>query len=260
MNKIKILLIAVILLSTAGLAHAKEGKQGKLGVTLDLTYKSKYLDKGIEGFGSDPGLFQTINIDLWGTGFGLGVTHQEATNSGWVDYEKFNYYVYYKNSLFDDTTYKTKYKIKWKYENYPDRPKKKKNTQEWQFKFYWPKILPIENLFPYYTAYYEYPAGSNYDNSAYTGWLHLFGLGYDLSIPELPNPLRLSAETAYRDGLGGPSTDHDWSYATLGISTKYKITDNLSFVPALYHQITMDDSTSTQGDITYVHLSMKYKF
>lgn len=257
MNRTKILLIAAILLSATGLTQADENK---LSITFDLTYRSKWMTKGSEGYGSDPALFKTVDLDFWGTGFGAAVTHQEATNSGWVDKERFNYDVYYKNSLFDDATYKTKYKIRWRYKNYPDRPRKAKNSQEWQFKFSWPKILPVENLFPYYTVYYEYPAGSNYDNRNITGWLHLFGLGYDLSIPELPNPLRLSADVSYRDGLGGGTKDHDWSHATLGISTKFKVTDNLSFVPALYHQITMDDSVCKRDDITYCHLSLKHKF
>ena len=154
MHRTKKLIIAAILFSATGLTQAQENK---LGVTLDLTYRSKYMAKGAEGFGSDPGLFKTIDLDLWGTGFGVGVTHQGATKSGWVDKERFNDDVYYKNSLFDDATYKTKYKIRWRYKNYPDRPRKSKNSQEWQFKFSWPKILPVENLFPYYTVYYEYP-------------------------------------------------------------------------------------------------------
>ena len=256
MNRTKILLFAAILLSATGLTQADEDK---LSVTFDLTYMSKWMTKGKEGYGQQGGLFKTIDLDLWSSGFGVAVTHQEATNSGWVDKERFNYDVYYKNSLFDDATYKTKYKIRWRYKNYPHRPRKAKNSQEWQFKFSWPKILPVENLFPYYTIYYEYPAGSNYDNRNITGGLHLFGLGYDLNIPELPNPLRLSADVSYRDGLGGGTKDHDWSHATLGISTKLKITDNLSFIPGIYHQISMDDSVSKR-DITYCKLSMRYKF
>lgn len=237
-----------------------QAQENKLGVILDFTYMSKWMTKGSEGYGQQGVLFKTIDLDLWGTGFGAAVSHQQATNSGWVNKERFNYDVYYRNSLFDNEVYQTKYKIRWRYKNYPNRPKSSKNSQEWKFQFSWPRILPVKNLSPYYIAYYEYPAGSNYDNRKITGWVHIFGLGYDLSIPELlPNPVHLSAEAAYRDGLGGPTKDHDWSHATFGISTKFKINKNLVFVPQLYHQLSMDDSVCKR-DVTYCILSMRYKF
>jgi hypothetical protein len=256
MHRTKILLIVAILFSATGFARAEENK---LGVTLDYTYASKWMTKGKEGYGQQGGLFETIALDLWGTGFGTAVTHQQATASGYVNKERFNYDVYYSNSCFNDEAYETQYKIKWRYKHYPNLARNVKNSQEWEFSFSWPKILPVDNLFPYYVAYYEYPAGSNYDNRDITGWVHLFGMGYDLSIAELPNPLRLSADVGYRDGLGGESFDHDWSHATLGISTKFKIANNLFFAPSLYHQISMDDSVCNR-DVTYCKLSVKYKF
>ena len=219
------------------------------------------MSKGKESYGQQGGLFKTIGLDLWNTGFGVSVKHRAATSAGYVDKQRFDYRVYYHSRLFEDKPYVTKYNISWQYEHYPGLARNRANTtQEWKFAFSWPKILPVENLFPYYTAYYEYPAGSNYDHRNITGWLHLFGLGYDLSVPELPNPLRLSADVSYRDGLDGGGVDHDWSHATLGVSTKLKISDNLFFVPALYHQITMDDSVCRRDDITYCHLSLKYEF
>ena len=229
MHRTKILLIVIFLL---GMTYSAEGEEKELGITLDLTYRSKWITKGCEGYGSDPGFFKTIDLNLWDTGFGVAVTHQDAMNSGWVNKERLNYDIYYKNSLFNDVAYKTNYKIKWRYKHYPNRPRTSKNSQEWRLDLSWPNILPVEHLFPYYTVYYEYPAGSHYDNQDISGWLHLFGLGYDWNLSELPNPLRLSADVAYRDGLGGQTKDHDWAYATLGLSTKFKITNNLSFVPA----------------------------
>jgi len=255
MHGTKILLITVMLLGMPEFAQAEEKK---IGVTLDFTYMSKWMTKGKEGYGQQGALFKTINLDLWGTGFGTAVTHQEATASGYVNKERFNYSIYYGNSFFNDQPFKTKYRIDWTYKHYPNEPRDARNTQEWKFAFSWPDILP-GGLTPKYTANYEYPAGSNYDNRAITGWVHRFGLGYKLSISQLPEPLNLSAEIAYRDGLGGGSVDHDWSHSTFGISTKLKITDKLSFVPALYHQISMDDSVC-ERDLTYCILSMKYKF
>ncbi len=261
MYRRRVLLTIIILLSAVGLAQAE---QHKLRVTFDLTYMSKWMTKGSEGYGQQGALFKTIDLDFWGTGLGAAVGHQEATASGWVNKERFNYKVYYGGRFFEDKAYLTKYKVSWQYEHYPGLARNKANTtQEWKFAFSWPEILP-GSLVPKYVAYYEYPAGSGYRRRDVTGWIHLFGLGYNLTIPGFltetrEQVLHLSADVAYRDGLGGGSKDHDWSHATFGVSTKFKITDNLSFVPGVYHQISMDDSVCKR-DVTYCKLSMKYRF
>jgi hypothetical protein len=256
MKTLKILLMTIVVLSFVVPAQAEEKK---LGVSLDLTYVSKWMSRGREVWSEDGGFFETINLDLWGTGFGTSVMHRSSTDSGWVNKQRFDYGVYYKNSIFDDAPYKTNYMAKWIFKHYYDQPRHEKNTQAWVFKLSWPDILPIENLNPYYTAYYDYPAGSNYNFTRHwAGWVHLFGLGYNLDVAELPSPLRLTAEFAYTDGLR--AADHDWSYATLGISTKFKLTDSMALVPGLYHQKTMDESVGQRKDITYCKVSLKYKF
>jgi len=254
MNARKFLLMVIVILSLVSPVQA-EGK--KLGVTFDLTYMSKWMTKGKEGYGQQGAFFETIDVDLWGTGFGTAVAHQSATASGYVDKQRFNYKVYYGNTVFDGELYKTKYKLNWTYKNYYDRARNIGNTQEWKFVFSWPELLS-KGLEPYYIIYYEYPAGSNYNMTPHwTGWVHRFGLKVNLDVAELPKPLCLSSEVAYTDGLR--AADHDWSYATLGLSTKFKISKNLSFAPGIYHQLSMDDSVCDH-DVTYCKLSMKCKF
>jgi hypothetical protein len=258
MNKTKILISLVILLSTVAVAGAEEGK---LGVALDVTYASKWLSDGAEVYSEDGAFHETLSLDLWGTGFGVAVTHSSATDGGWVDKQRLDYKVFYGNSLFDDQAYKTKYKFTWAYWNYYDRARTRGNVQDWRFAFSWPKLLD-KGPVPKYTLVYCHPAGSGYDNRKISGFLHILGLDYDLAMPQLPNPVNLSADVTYRDGAGCTTAspkDHDWSHATLGASTKFKITDNLSFVPGIYHQISMDDSVNTR-DVTYCKLSMTYKF
>ncbi|MHC4216067.1 MAG: hypothetical protein ACYSWP_22165 [Planctomycetota bacterium] len=125
----------------------------------------------------------------------------------------------------------------------------------------WPELLSC-GLVPSYTLAYCSPAGTGYDNRKSAGFLHIVGLGYSLNVPQLPNPISLSADVTYRDGAGCTTAspkDHDWSHATLGASTKFKISENVSFVPGLYHQISMDDSVN-ERDISYFQLSLKGKF
>ncbi|MHC4285170.1 MAG: hypothetical protein ACYSWZ_19700 [Planctomycetota bacterium] len=205
MNVRKILIMAVLLSwILAGLASAENDK---LGVTFDLTYMSKWMTKGKEGYGQQGAFFETFDIDLWGTGFGTAVGHQSATASGYVDKQRFNYSLYYGNTVFDGEPYKTKYKFNWTYKNYYGRARNEGNTQEWKFAFSWPELLSKE-LEPYYIAHYEYPAGSNYNMTPHwTGWVHRFGLKINLDVDELPQPLCLSSEVAYTDGLR--AADHE---------------------------------------------------
>jgi len=256
--KKKILLIFVILLPVLGRAQAQNDR---LGITFNLTYLSKWMSKGVEAYGSQGALFKTIDLDFWGSGFGLDVTHRNATGSGYVDQQRFDYRPYYKGKLFKDTAYVMNYNISSGYEHYPGLDRKVANTTwEWIFAFSWPNIMP-KGFTPSYIAHYEYAAGEGYVKQSGAdippGWVHRFILGYDLNMREIPEPLCLSTELAYYDGLGG--AEHDWSYATFGISTNLKITNNLSFLPGVYYQISMEDSVCDH-DVSYAGLSMRYKF
>jgi hypothetical protein len=239
------LLATAIILTTASITQAESDK---LGVTFDITYLSKWLSKGAEAYGQQGAVFETIDVDFYDTGFGVKVTHRSATASGYVDKQRFDYRPYYKNTLFQDKSYATNYNISVGYEHYYGLTRHKANTTyEWIFDFV-----------PAYTAHYEYPVSGGDVNRKVSGWVHRFRLGYDLNVNELPAPLNLSSEVAYTDGLGGAS--HDWSYATFGMSTKFKITENMTFVPGVYQQISMDDSVNSKKDVTYCMLTMKYKF
>jgi len=249
--------IIAVLSFMAGRAHAEEGE---LGVTLDLSYWSKWLSKGAYGYGSHGGLFKTLDLDLYGTGFGLNIKHRNATSSGYVDQQRIDWRPYYKSQAFEDESYATKYNISVGYEHYTGLAHNVANTTyEWILAFSWPNLIQ-NGIVPKYIAHYEYPAGSGYVHNDVTGWVHRFGLGYDLDVPELPSPLSLSGEIAYTDGIGGKAKDSDWSYASFGILTKFSLTDNLTFTPAVYYQITMDKSINPDKDLIYCVLGTKYKF
>ncbi|MGD8785884.1 MAG: hypothetical protein PVJ60_00545 [Phycisphaerales bacterium] len=258
--KKRILFTTVFLLLISGAVQAQEGE---LGVTLDLQYRSKWLSKGAYGYGTQGAFFKTVDLDFYNSGFGVKVTHRNATASGYVDKQRFDYRPYYKNTLFEDESYSTNYNISVGYEHYPGLARNRSNTTwEWIFAFSWPNIIS-QGIVPQYIAHYEYAAGSNYTKRPSggdmpSGWVHRFILGYDLETADLPTPLHLSSEIAYTDGLGGAS--HDWSYVVFGASTKIEIADNISFTPGVYYQISMDDSVNTDKDLTYCVLSMKYKF
>ncbi len=95
------------------------------------------------------------------------------------------------------------------------------------------------------------------------GWLHIPGLGYDLTVPGfLPDTpeqtLHLSAAAVYNDGVLG--ADHDWSHAVFGISTDFDLGQNFTLTPGVYHQITMDDSVNDDQDESWVTVGVSYRF
>ena len=153
-----IFLTVVISLVAVSFAHAEEGK---LGVTFDLTYMSKWMSKGAEAYGQQGALFETVDVDLYGTGFGFKVIHRSATASGYVNNSRFDYKPYYKNKLFEDSNYLTNYNISVEYEHYYKIGSSNANTTwEWIFAFDWPKLIG-HGFTPKYIAHYEYPACNN---------------------------------------------------------------------------------------------------
>ena len=81
----------------------------------------------------------------------------------------------------------------------------------------------------------------------------------------IPNPdvpeqkIHLIANLSYRDNLGGKAKDNDWSHVTLGASTKIELAEDISLIPGVYYQISMEDDVSTR-DHLYTTVCMRYQF
>jgi hypothetical protein len=262
-----IYLMVVFVLVTAGLAGAEEQD---LKFVLDVKYMSKYMSKGIEAYSEHGAVFETLSADLWGSGWGVAFGHQSATGTSkganTVDKQRFNSSVYYGNTALEGEQLETKYKVSWTMKNYYGRKRNAGDSQEFIASFSWPSLLGIDNLTPYYVTHYETPRGSDYDSPARTkaGWVHRVGLATKLNCEALPNPIKFTAEAAYNDGYGGDSIDHDWSHITLGMSTKFQLADNMTLIPGIYYQTTMEDSvsaaTGASNDIVYSCVNLKYAF
>lgn len=251
-----LILCILIVFTVPAFAETLQGEP-TLGVSADVKYLSKWLSKGYPVYGSHGAVFSTVNLDFYQTGFGLIVTHRNATSSGYVNKQRFDYRAYYKSIFFEDEPYATKYNISLGYEHYYGRTRNKANTTwEWIGAFSWPQLLEC-GLVPSYIVHYETPVSGGDINRKVAGWAHRFGLGYDLNTSTLPNPLHLSSELVYNDGLGGLT--HDWTHATFGISTNLDIAENLTLTPALYYQVSMDDAVNTSDEL-YTIIGLKYTF
>lgn len=262
MSKVGILLSVMVILVFVGLVRAGENE---LGITLDTTYVSKYMWHGFNYYGHDNSAIQpSIDLNLWETGFGLTVWHSRANRGRFRDLEEFDYILYYGNSVLEDTCCSTDYTISWLYYDYSDAPTKDSDLQEFVVQFSWPNMLP-EGIVPSYYIGRLWPAKAGSPAlKDVGGWIHVIGLGYGWKIQDiLPNSSRqvinLIADLTYNDGYGGAAVDHDWSHATLGASTSFEIAENLTFTPALYYQMSMDDSVNNEDEV-WTGLSLTYKF
>jgi len=253
----RILSAIAVLFITTNIIYAEDEK--KLGVSFDLTYTTKWLSKGIEAYGSKGGLFKTVDVDFWQSGWGIRVTHRNAIpEGGYVDAERFDFRPYFRGSIFDDTSLFTVFDLSVEYEYYPGLSRYKANTTyEWINSFTWPNLLPW-GFVPTYILHYEYPAFSNKANRKNDGGVNRFILGHDINVPDLQNPLKATWEIAHYDGLANRGSE--WAYYTFGLAGRVDVNKNLAFVPGIYHQTTMDKSISKHKDITYAMFSMKYKF
>ncbi len=266
MKKKAILLTVVILLTVGATVQAQEGG---ISGTFDVTYSSRYIWRGIDVYEDSHSAIQpSIDIDLYGTGLGLKVFWSRAAGSKFENTEEIDLTLYYGNTLSEGEAYATDYQVGWTYYTYPDEPGSEREFQEIFASLSWPELCPA-GIVPSYTVFCMWPSEGGSARNENGGFIHVFGLGYDLTVPELApelpeQVLHLSADLVYNDGVGGPymgngTVEHDWSHFLFGVSTDIDLGNNLTFCPGLYYQASMEDSVN-DSDETWVSLSLKYNF
>ncbi len=279
------LLFVTILLAVASVVQADEPGAAAMAAPADelhgainVTYLSRYIWRGITVFGKQSAILPSVDLDLYGTGFGVNVLGQKANSSGYELSEHWNYTLYYGNRLWESEPYATNYRISYVYYNYPKRSSHTRDSidlQELNGILSWPNLLGVKGLVPSYVLVKMWPSNSGSAVGANSplggtasGFAHIFMLDYGWAIPAIvPNTaeqvLNLHAEVVYNDGVSpvpAVNVDHDWSNAVFGISTDFPICKDLTFTPGVYHQITMDKSVNTEKSITWASAGLTYKF
>lgn len=272
MKKKGILLATVILLIAGGLVQAQEDA---VGVTLDATWVSKYLWRGFD-LNDDKGAFQpSVDVDLFGSGFRINVWASYPTSAGnsqivgsRVNTTEYDYTLAYDMVICEGETHETDITTQYVYYDFIDSPDEVADAYEVGVQLAWPNICPTGVVTPSYYVGKIWPAaGSAGTNSAgapkpdltthYDGWIHIFGVNYDLKLPGLTantpeQVFSFSAAAVYNDGFtdgfyGG--VDHDWSHALFGVSTEIELAENVSITPAFYYQSSWDDSVNPEDEM-----------
>jgi hypothetical protein len=274
-----ILLAVIIFLSTVGFVQAQEGE---LTGSLDVTYRSAYTWYGIDrtvGAHGKGATESTLDLDLYGTGFGLStkwvlINSSSVGHGSLVDAEELWLTLTYSGKCLEYETYTTNYTIGWTYIDYPKLPSDLVNIQEMFASLSWPEICPA-GVVPSYTLVRMWKSDSGHPSSQpslttndISGWVHIAGLGYDMPVedllPDLPEQiLHLSAALVYNDGAGAIGMPHDLSHFVLGVSTDFDLGNNLTLTPGVYHQRVLEPTLyrlNEDKDLTWASLGLKYSF
>ena len=133
----KLLVVMVALLSVTACVNAEEEAPTQdMGVTIDLTYTSKYIWRGFDILDDKSAWQPSINFDLGG-GFSANVWASYAGGSGTtetgasrVNLTEYNYTLAYDGSVLEDSALKTNYQFGWRYYDYIDTASKDNDVQE----------------------------------------------------------------------------------------------------------------------------------
>jgi len=251
------LLILGTILVTAGFAVAQDDE---LGVTLDATYVSKYLWRGIDRMDDKAAFQPSVTFDLYGTGFSAQLWAALPGSSGTnttstVNATEFDYSLMYDFTMMEGQCSQTDVKLNYIYYDFIDQPTNAADAQELGAGFAWPNLLG-NGFTPTYYVGRIWQARSNTQLAAnYGGWVHALGLNYDMNIES--QVVTLMSSLVYNDGYAG--ADNDWSHAVFGAKSAFDIADGLSFTPAVYYQISMEDTVNTEDEL-YSSVSLTYSF
>ncbi len=265
--KKRILVAAVALLVMGGWAQAQDTD---LHGYVDLTWTGKYVWRGFDIYGDKSAIHPSVDLNLFGTGLGVNVTGHRANASGFEEGERWDYNLYYLNSLLEGNV---QYRLGYVYYNYPDLSSSTADLQEVHAILSLPKLCPA-GVVPSYVLVKLWPSESGSmvgarspSGGTASGFAHIFMLDYAWTVggilPNTPEQvLNLHAEAVWNDGVGpnGANVDHDWSNAVFGISTNLDLAQNVVLTPGIYHQVTMDKSVNPDKDETWVSMGLKYQF
>jgi hypothetical protein len=251
---------------------------GELHGWIGAEFGTKYVWRGFDVYDDHAAIHPMVNVDLFGTGFGINATGHRANSSGFENAERWDYNVYYQNMLFGDEDYATAYRIGWVYYNYPEIKNEWADLQEMHAIFSLPKILQVKGLVPTYVLVKLWPSSSEAlvskmvdlstgmpSSGTPSGFAHILMLDYNMDITcpltNQPSVLKLHSEVVFNDGVGpaGQNVDHDWSNAVFGISTDFNFGKDICITPAINYQSSWEDSVNPE-DECWATVSAIYKF
>lgn len=234
------------------LLDIRRGIEGKISVDVSTTVQSKYMWHGFDLYGDHGVVMPAVGVTLGDTGFSGKYIRAYPLAGGLEESVQSAYAVFYTGAFLKDTRYATNFTTNYFYYGLPRIDGAKSDMQEIGTTFSWPKLLGDSGLVPNYYFGILWPTRSSTNLEGCEGFIHVFGLAYDLTAPDFwavgkSQTFRLSGDITYNDGFGYGAA-HDWSHVVLGASTNLGI-GNLTITPFVNYQISMDDSVDNENEL-----------
>ena len=268
MNKKQIMLSIVAMIMLTNVSLAQEAEEPKLGVTLSVKPMSKHIWRGYDVLGDHGALYSNMNVNLFDTGFSVNLWNMTPIGSGTDNYGRGNnshqecdYTVAYGFALFKEEPYALNIAGNFTHYDFP-KLNKYADAQEIGISVALPKLISIGDtaLIPSYYVGKLWPATSG-ESGVIAGGYHCFALNWNMEVPcpfskDTKQVFSFFTDINYNDGIFG--SDHDWSHATLGVSTNIAL-GPVTVTPCLQYQISMDKSVNDEEEL-WCGLNVSYSF
>jgi hypothetical protein len=244
------------------LLDIRRGLEGKIAVDLSTTVQSKHMWHGFDLYDDHGVVMPAVGVTLGDTGFSGKYIRAYPLAGGMEKSEQSIYALFYTGAFLKDTPYATNFTTNYFYYGMPRIGGAKSDCQEIGTTFSWPKLLGDSGLVPNYYFGILWPTRSNTNLEGSEGFIHTFGLAYNLAAPDFwgagkSQTFRLSGDITYNDGFGC-GAGYGWSHAVLGISTDLK-KGNFTVTPFLNYQISMLDSVNDEDEL-WCGVNATYRF
>lgn len=240
-------------------------QKGKLGIDLSTTLVSRHMWHGFDLLDDHGAFIPSVGISFGDSGFSGKVIGVYPLSSGFEKSVELNYAAFYTKAFLESTRYATNVTANYFYYGKPKRAGRKADAQEIGARFSWPKLLTVRDspLIPSYYFGSIWSSKSHSDLSGCEGFIHVFGLEYDLTVRDFwadnkEQIFNFFGDITYNDGFGGKSVDSDWSHAVIGVRTSLG-KGNLTVTPSLNYQMSMDDSVNDENEL-WCGISLTYRF
>jgi len=252
-------------------------KRGALHGTLGVTLDSMYVWRGYRVFENRPALHLLADLNLFDTGFGVGATGHRSLSDDWdlEERERWDYNVYYQNSLFSGDTFATNFRLGFVYYNFSQlNSDESLDLMEGHAVLSWPNLLPIKGLCPSYVLARMFPANSDSDDNwpdNADGYFHILMLDYGFTVDGIvswmpQHLIKLHSEIVYNEGVtldprpAYRNPEFGVSHAVVGASTDVDLGHGLTLTPSAYYQFTFEDTVNNDDDEVWANLSLTYSF
>ncbi len=241
----------------------RRGIGGRISVDLSTTVQSKHMWHGFDLYDDHGVVLPAVGVTLGDTGFSGRYTRAYPLGGGLSKSVQEIYSVFYTGAFLQDTRYVTNFTTHYTYYGLPRISGARSDSQEVGVSFSWPKLLGDSGLLPNYYFGILWPTTSGSNIAGCEGFIHVFGLAYDLAVPDFwaagnSQTFRLSGEITYNDGYGSGGAAHDWSHVVFGASTSLE-RGQLTITPYVNYQISMDDSINNENEL-WCGVNATYRF